>query len=380
MAILKAQVGTKLDRKLQRNQAISNTLSDTGTGFLNALKTFGMSAIGDAINGVSPKAADNVQKYTLGMIPHTSDEEYLANRSEADSKWFNRTHAAGNAAESQMAGAMIGKAIPMVINKVSPVVESVMSKIVKPKVPNPVSTGGILPEGLDSRKVADMINREKDWLKNPEYMRRKAAATGKSPEVINKETEQIMDRLNNTKIDFMTGKRPGAKGSYQASFKGTPVVEIYDGPLAQKASTLSHEIKHASSESAIGDRFYRKYPKADIGKWYDPFTDKARLRKWANQPFEQQVVSRRIMDFSEKFAGKPRGTKLTDFDVASAVDYADAQVNKGLWQNSDIAIIAREFRNKFGKDYLTKLTDLVNKAYVAPTAVAVAGAGLLKKK
>ena len=86
MAILKAQVGTKLDRKLQRNQAISNTLSDTGTGFLNALKTFGMSAIGDAINGVSPKAADNVQKYTLGMIPHTSDEEYLANRSEADSK------------------------------------------------------------------------------------------------------------------------------------------------------------------------------------------------------------------------------------------------------------------------------------------------------
>jgi hypothetical protein len=109
---------------------LSNTISDTTTGLLNAIKTFGMSAVGDAINGVSPKAADAVQKYSLGMIPHTSDEEYEANRSYTKGKWNNRLHAASGAAIGAMTGAMMGKAIPMaanaIVNRGIPAVKGLM--------------------------------------------------------------------------------------------------------------------------------------------------------------------------------------------------------------------------------------------------------------
>jgi hypothetical protein len=55
--------------------------ADTGTRILSALKTFGMSPIGNVIKDVGgQEAADAVEKYTLGMIPYTRDEEFKANR------------------------------------------------------------------------------------------------------------------------------------------------------------------------------------------------------------------------------------------------------------------------------------------------------------
>jgi hypothetical protein len=47
---------------------------------LHGLATFGGSYIGDAVQGVSPTAADIVSKYSLGMISPTPQSYLEANR------------------------------------------------------------------------------------------------------------------------------------------------------------------------------------------------------------------------------------------------------------------------------------------------------------
>jgi hypothetical protein len=127
MPILK----TKLDEKADRSKYIANTLSDAGTGILNAVKTFGMSAVGDAIHGVSPKAADFVQKYSAGMIPHTSEEEYEANRSDTQGAWNNRLGSASSAATNVMAGEMIGPALQKAKTAATPIVNAAKTKVLQ---------------------------------------------------------------------------------------------------------------------------------------------------------------------------------------------------------------------------------------------------------
>lgn len=48
---------------------------------IHGLQTFGGSYIGDAVQGVSPKAADVVSKYTAGMIAPTPQNYLDRNRS-----------------------------------------------------------------------------------------------------------------------------------------------------------------------------------------------------------------------------------------------------------------------------------------------------------
>lgn len=81
----------KVEKKKTSNPKLSakpdpnagNLAADTGTRMLSALKTFGGSAIGNVVKDVGgQKAADAVEKYTLGMIPYTRDEEFKANRTD----------------------------------------------------------------------------------------------------------------------------------------------------------------------------------------------------------------------------------------------------------------------------------------------------------
>jgi hypothetical protein len=107
---------------------LANTFADAGTGLLNAVKTFGMSAVGDAINGISPKAADFVQKYSGQMIPHTSEQEYIANRPSTQGAWNNRLGSASSAATNVMAGEMIGPAISKGYSAAKGVIKPIYNK------------------------------------------------------------------------------------------------------------------------------------------------------------------------------------------------------------------------------------------------------------
>jgi hypothetical protein len=65
----------------------ADLLADTGTRILSALKTFGGSAIGNVVKDIGGEdAAKAVEKYTLGMIPYTRQEEFEANRQQGNWK------------------------------------------------------------------------------------------------------------------------------------------------------------------------------------------------------------------------------------------------------------------------------------------------------
>ena len=95
---------------------LSNLASDIGTQTLHGLSSFGTSLIGDAVNAVSPRYADALEKYSAGFIPHTTQEQYAANRSENPDKWRNRSTQAMGAVNNVMIGEMMGE-IPSIINK-----------------------------------------------------------------------------------------------------------------------------------------------------------------------------------------------------------------------------------------------------------------------
>ena len=93
---------------LPDKENIKSELEDIYTKTTHGVSTFGGSAIGDIVQLISPKAADILQEYTLGFIPHTSEEMLQSGRSDADGAWMNRAGMASNAVASILAGEMIG--------------------------------------------------------------------------------------------------------------------------------------------------------------------------------------------------------------------------------------------------------------------------------
>ena len=73
-------LGEKI-KKHQKGGKASREFQDFGSRMLHGVQSFGGSYIGDAIQGVSPKAADVVSKYTAGMISPTPQSYLDKNRS-----------------------------------------------------------------------------------------------------------------------------------------------------------------------------------------------------------------------------------------------------------------------------------------------------------
>jgi len=107
------------------DNSFSNISTDFGTRLLNAVGTLGGSAIGDAVSGVSPQAADWLQKYSLGMIPHTTEEQLKANRSDAPDKWNSRIGQLGEALTNYAAAELVGQGM----NKFAPKIANGLEKI-----------------------------------------------------------------------------------------------------------------------------------------------------------------------------------------------------------------------------------------------------------
>lgn len=81
----------------QKGFTVPNWATDLNTRLSNAISTYGGSAIGDAIKGVSPQAADWLNEKSMGFIPYTTDEELMATRADNPERGMNNAVLASNA-------------------------------------------------------------------------------------------------------------------------------------------------------------------------------------------------------------------------------------------------------------------------------------------
>jgi hypothetical protein len=243
------------------------------------------------------------------------------------------------------------------------------------------------PENIDAKHLAGLIKKETDWLRSPEYLKRKMEATGRTAASIKKEAEEIINNINNTPIEY-TEATSGAEGVYTP----TEGVKVYNGGVDNPyyEGVLDHEVKHAFSESAyqsdhVTDYFkntgYTNYPKVNLNTSLKDRVSSAIGMHWANLAPEQQVVGRRMMDVIENTQGVKRGTQLNDSNVENLIEY----LRKNKSNNNDMFEIAWKFKNKFGDNYKTHLKNFLNKAYgtvpyVIPTAIGVKAASALQQK
>jgi hypothetical protein len=242
------------------------------------------------------------------------------------------------------------------------------------------------PENIDSEHLAGLIKRESDWLRSPEYIKRKMTATGRSEASIKKESENIINNINNTSIEYTGTYEDGASGLYSSGTGRNPKISVFDGvPMYPYSShpfytgVLDHEVKHAFSESAfVSDKLtdlikntgYNNYPKANLNKTIKDKINSAFDMNWSNLAQEQQVTGRRMMDLVENTQGVKRGTQLTDSNIEDLIQ----SLKSNKYDNADIYHVATQFKRKFGENYKTQLKDFLNKAWIGVPGVIGAGA------
>lgn len=87
---------------------VPNWATDLNTRLLNAVSTYGGSAIGDAVKGISPKAADWLNENSMGFIPYTTDEQLMATRAGNPNRGLNAAVQVSDAISNVLAGKLIG--------------------------------------------------------------------------------------------------------------------------------------------------------------------------------------------------------------------------------------------------------------------------------
>lgn len=111
--MIKYQVKIKLQKGGKTDWG--REIQDFGSRMLHGLQTFGGSYIGDAIQGVSPKAANVVSKYTAGMISPTPQSYLDKNRKN----WLNRASSTADATSAVLAGEMVGAGMNKLASKIA---------------------------------------------------------------------------------------------------------------------------------------------------------------------------------------------------------------------------------------------------------------------
>ena len=135
-----------LYQKFQEGSKIPSTPgSDTYTRFMNMAGTFGTSAVGDFIYGVSPKAAKAVDKYTSGIIPYTTEEQLAANRGPNAAKFKTAQNTANNVTMGILGGKLVQKLLPYVPATISSVKRMFTSKAAPRPVPKTIAPVANIP-------------------------------------------------------------------------------------------------------------------------------------------------------------------------------------------------------------------------------------------
>jgi hypothetical protein len=222
------------------------------------------------------------------------------------------------------------------------------------------------------KEINDFIERELKWLDSDEYIIRKKAATDMSESEIGNDVKQIKEQLAKTEINFLYEKAIIAAGVYSQDIK-KPIINIFRTDNQDLTSrVIDHEIKHALSEQSLETMDdllkvftskYRNYPRINNKRIQDYLIPGETLGTWANNATEQQVISKRIMDYMESNYEIKRGTQLATPQIKQLTKDLNYQIKQQDQTNGDVIVMLYKMKQKHKDSYQQLVCEMVNKAY-----------------
>lgn len=264
----KPKVKSRQVQKSEETDPVADVLSELGTRTLSAVGSLGGSIIGDVVNEyISPNAADALEKYTLGIIPHTTNEQFISNKEDWGSRLSQAAKAGAVGLSGQGVNALMQKYAPVIANKIANLPTNETEKIIQ-QLSNPTKLEkfikrsnvaiaeypkyDIIGNRLASKTNKSLIEAEaakhaalNKYATDPSLMG-KSAKLYLQPydEAISKiksnYQQKVADRLN-LPIDIHNPKGSGAFGSvYGVKNNPNLVVKIGKAPSFETPRTMSH--------------------------------------------------------------------------------------------------------------------------------------------
>jgi hypothetical protein len=169
---------------------------------------------------------------------------------------------------------------------------------------------------ISNSEIQAVRQKNIDWLRSKEYLRRRSRATGESDSIIQKDIENIIKKGQSAQIFLTDPWSNTTKGNYRPS--AIPEINISNQLLRDEGlGTFMHEDMHNFSQFPTTNN-YKNYPKIPAGNWF--------LRNfhpeaiYLNKPYEQQVRGLKLLDFIEETQGIPRGVELTPENINTLAD------------------------------------------------------------
>lgn len=255
-----------------------------------------------------------------------------------------------------------------------------------------------LPSDIAESEVRDIVQKNIDWVKSEEYIKRRMANTGESREaVVNSVNKWVNDFNKSGSIKFLEsindplGASRGLYASRQFGFIPPSVKINLEGYKAgsafndvakeQMLNTIDHEIKHALSPAEKQSKLYKNYPKLDVSPKKESTKetlirlfgnkDSNRLHlEYLNAPEEQQVRALRLYDLVREKLNINELREIKPEEWERFVRENPNLHNKRGFE--DVYDLLESALNKQGSKVGGKeILDWINKAWsLAPAAVA----------
>jgi len=352
-----ATIGPRSDNRYSPGEP--QFLPDLGTRMLNAVETFGGSAVADAVQGISPQAAGWLDKYSGGMFSPTSEEQLEEGRSDNPDRWLNRAGMTADAASSVLAGELLGAGMQKGAGKiVDKAIGSADLRDVPRLAKNAIRNIRKTVDPKFHKEAAAQLERGnkylRDWYTDPatikkfrntnmEHAEETLHRLGISPweegimEHVNKSVDErvanFVDRIAKGNADVqhstplknilnkvLTGEGPtvskgalGTSWTFPGTLESKNYVRKYLGPY-QRANTMVHEASHGAD--AAGNLFNPR----DIELLEGPFNLNRRIdgsyQNYLLEPTEIRARKQQIL-YSEKATPE---TRFTADDIDTIIE------------------------------------------------------------
>jgi hypothetical protein len=172
---------------------------------------------------------------------------------------------------------------------------------------------------VSEAEINQVINQNLEYLNHPEYIKRRQATTGESPEKIKKEIKDYVNNLKQTEFNFDTHTADNSYGSHKRGTKlfgktlSKPKITINSSDKDIKTKhdflhILDHEIKHGlspvSKNTFSAMPKYKNYPHLNLVK-------SGKNANYHNKDYEQQVRFLRMKDYLNNKYGVSKNKEIT---------------------------------------------------------------------
>ena len=384
-------------------------IQDAGSRTLSAVTTFGGSAIGDAIQDISPTFANTISKYSFGLIEPTSKEYLESNR---NGQWNNRLNNTANAVNSQLSGELIGGATGKISNYISgKIAGEPISNIIKPKLSqyttenkniglNDMDVDQLLklpdehiesktgwdrdlweqirstypPDRVqreidkrygiektknlqtfpknESQDVLQLIKNQKDkarnWINSDEWMLRRMSATNETKNQSEKIKKSMLNNVDNTKVsayDITNSKENPDKLGFEYQ-NGDPIADFaYDTNNLKQSAGSAHHEILHGSNEFARDQYFKGINFPTIP--YPEYSGVNATIDYLNLHPEQQVRGIRTLDYLKE-KGLWTNGKISD----NAIDHLKYNFSE---QPHDVQQLTSNLTKDQLKDFLNKV-------------------------